>query len=313
MYMTMIQTVVTTISTAFYSIHNDPWADEILALWVPLAAYWIYSMMYHFLMLAEIPYFEQYRIHSSEDISKRNRVTIKRVLIMVTLQQLIQVILGALILHPIHPQVMIAQQEQTLARLVSYSLKFLNIFCYPWIVSKEQAIQLAFFIANSLYWMVIPSIQFFAAMVILDTHQYFLHRLFHLNKFLYKHFHSHHHRLYVPYAFGALYNHPVEGFLLDSVGAALACELTRMTPRMSMIFFTFSTLKTVDDHCGYYFPWNPLQFLFGNNVKYHDIHHQAYGIKTNFSQPFFTFWDKLLGTEMTNNPRDTKKQSDKAN
>jgi sphinganine C4-monooxygenase len=29
----------------------------------------------------------------------------------------------------------------------------------------------------------------------------------------------------------------------------------------------------------------------------HDIHHQPHGIKTNFAQPFFTFWDKLLNTE----------------
>jgi sphinganine C4-monooxygenase len=29
----------------------------------------------------------------------------------------------------------------------------------------------------------------------------------------------------------------------------------------------------------------------------HDIHHQAHGIKTNFAQPFFTFWDVLLNTE----------------
>jgi sterol desaturase/sphingolipid hydroxylase (fatty acid hydroxylase superfamily) len=79
---------------------------------------------------------------------------------------------------------------------------------------------------------------------ILDTHQYFLHRLFHQNKFLYKHVHSHHHRLYVTYAFGALYNHPVEGFLLDSVGATLAFSVSGMSPRMGLLFFTFSTLKT---------------------------------------------------------------------
>ncbi|CAO3595324.1 unnamed protein product [Absidia cylindrospora] len=183
----------------------------------------------------------------------------------------------------------------------------------PFISNTDRHIHLALNIANALYWVVIPGVQFFAAMVIMDTHQYFLHRLFHLNKFLYKHFHSHHHRLYVPYAFGALYNHPVEGFLLDSLGATLAFELTRMTPRMSMVFFTFSTLKTVDDHCGYYLPWNPLQFLFGNNVKYHDIHHQAYGIKTNFSQPFFTFWDKLLGTEMNADSRHIRPKSNKTN
>jgi len=64
-----------------------------------------------------------------------------------------------------------------------------------------------------------------------------------------------------------------------------------------MWFFTMSTIKTVDDHCGYAFPWDPLQHLTSNNAGYHDVHHQSWGIKTNFSQPFFTFWDGLLGTK----------------
>ena len=63
-----------------------------------------------------------------------------------------------------------------------------------------------------------------------------------------------------------------------------------------MWFFTCSTIKTVDDHCGYALPWDPLQHLTSNNAGYHDVHHQSWGIKTNFSQPFFTFWDRLLGT-----------------
>lgn len=110
-------------------------------------------------------------------------------------------------------------------------------------------------------------------------------------------FHSRHHRLYVPYAFGALYNHPVEGFLLDTAGTGVAFLTSRMTSRQSMWFFTLSTIKTVDDHCGYAFPWDPLQLITSNNSAYHDIHHQSWGIKTNFSQPFFTFWDRLLGTQ----------------
>lgn len=63
-----------------------------------------------------------------------------------------------------------------------------------------------------------------------------------------------------------------------------------------MLFFAASTIKTVDDHCGYSLPWDPLQRITSNNAAYHDIHHQSWGIKTNFSQPFFTFWDRLLGT-----------------
>jgi len=103
-------------------------------------------------------------------------------------------------------------------------------------------------------------------MALLDTWQYFLHRLFHNVPFLYRHFHSRHHRLYVTYAFGALYNHPFEGFLMDSVGASLAFLISGMGNRGALAFFSFSTLKTLDDHCGYNLPFNPLQLLFSNNA-----------------------------------------------
>ena len=133
----------------------------------------------------------------------------------------------------------------------------------------------------------------------MDTYQYFIHRAFHLNKWLYRHIHSWHHRLYCPYAYGALYNHPVEGFLFDSLGGVIAHAASFMTLRQSVLLFGISTVKTVDDHCGFSIPWNPFQMLFGNNVAYHDIHHQQFGIKKNFSQPYFTHWDVLLSTRMT--------------
>ncbi|CAB4318977.1 unnamed protein product [Prunus armeniaca] len=63
-------------------------------------------------------------------------------------------------------------------------------------------------------------IQFATAMVVMDTWQYFMHRYMHQNKFLYKHIHSHHHRLVAPYAFGALYNHPLEGLMVDTMSGA---------------------------------------------------------------------------------------------
>ena len=96
-----------------------------------------------------------------------------------------------------------------------------------------------------------------------------------MNKFLYRHFHSWHHRLYVPYAFGALYNHPFEGFLLDSLGAVIAESVSGMSTRQAALLFSIATFKTVDDHCGYRFSFDPLQFMSKNNADYHDIHHQA--------------------------------------
>ncbi|KAL9111666.1 MAG: hypothetical protein Q9227_003940 [Pyrenula ochraceoflavens] len=150
--------------------------------------------------------------------------------------------------------------------------------------------------AKAIYWFLIPAIQFFLGAFIVDTWQYFLHRGMHMNKWLYTTLHSRHHRLYVPYAYGALYNHPIEGFTLDTLGTGLAYLVTRMSTRQGLVFFTASTIKTVDDHCGYAFPWDPLQHFTNNNAAYHDVHHQSWGIKTNFSQPFSTFWDRILGT-----------------
>jgi len=136
--------------------------------------------------------------------------------------------------------------------------------------------------AKSIYWVIVPAMQLLLAVLIIDTWQYFLHRAMHMNQYLYRTLHSRHHRLYVPYAFGALYNHPVEGFMLDTVGAGLAYKFAGLTTRQGMVLFTFATLKTVDDHCGYALPWDPLQFLFPNNAPYHDVHHQSWGIKVGF-------------------------------
>ncbi|KAG1365533.1 sphinganine C4-monooxygenase 1 [Cocos nucifera] len=142
------------------------------------------------------------------------------------------------------------------------------------------------------------AVQFLVAMIVMDAWQYFMHRYMHHNRFLYRHIHSQHHRLVVPYSFGALYNHPIEGLLLDTVGGALSFLVSGMSPKVSIFFFSFATIKTVDDHCGIWLPGNPLHLLFKNNTAYHDIHHQLYGSKYNFSQPFFVMWDKILGTYM---------------
>lgn len=146
--------------------------------------------------------------------------------------------------------------------------------------------------------LVVILVQLAIAMFVMDTWQYFMHRYMHINKFLYRHIHSKHHSLVVPYAYGALYNHPLEGLVLDTIGGALSFLVSGMTPRTAIFFFSFATIKTVDDHCGLWLPGNLLHVFFSNNCAYHDIHHQRYGNKYNFSQPFFVTWDKFLGTHM---------------
>jgi sphinganine C4-monooxygenase len=111
--------------------------------------------------------------------------------------------------------------------------------------------------------------------IVMDAWEYALHRYFHENRFLYKHFHSKHHRLNAPYAFGAMYGSPVEGCVIDGLGGIVAGAAARLSVPQTALFFGAAMLKTVDDHCGYALPCNPLRLVFANGADYHDIHHQV--------------------------------------
>ncbi|KAH9981970.1 fatty acid hydroxylase superfamily-domain-containing protein [Russula compacta] len=250
-------------------------SDPLLAVLAPLPAYWLTSGLFHLLDLSDWRWLARYRIHDSAEVASRNRVSRLQVLRAVLLQQAIQTALG-----------------------------------FVWVSEPPELTDHPPRCAASLA----PSRPFLVPLmmlVVLDTWQYFLHRAMHLNRFLFKHLHSVHHRLYVPYAYGALYNHPVEGFLLDSLGAVLSETIARLSVRQTMLFFVLSTCKTVDDHCGYRLPFDPLQMLSGNTADYHDIHHQVIGIKSNFSQPWFVHWDVILGTRMTRREIDERRAKPK--
>lgn len=144
-------------STIQSQLQRDPWTDEMLALWVPVVVYWVYSVGFHFVMKAEIPFLEQYRIHTSDDMRKRNRVSVGRVLVMVALQQLAQVLMGIAILQPTDPKVQALQQEAALARLTHHIFAWVSIY-------DDSVYSIADTLARFIYWGLIPACQFFAAM-----------------------------------------------------------------------------------------------------------------------------------------------------
>ena len=313
-----------------------PIPDKVLTLLLPIAAYWILSMFFHWIDTKD--YFSKYRLHTPEEVLKRNHVSRWEVVKEVIVQQIIQTVVGTL-LGMTEPDDFHGKQNYDVAvwarririvqRVIPGLLSLVSINAkglannlagphpmlagalggglYPSLMemstlsSGDQASVPTFaaweiWTAKALYWYIVPALQFGLAIFVVDTWQYFLHRAMHMNKWLYspftspiivygladKHlatFHSRHHRLYVPYAFGALYNHPFEGFLLDILGASIAFKMAGMSTRQGMWFFTCSTIKTVDDHCGYSLPWDPLQHITSNNAGYHDIHHQSWGIK----------------------------------
>ncbi|KAG0268904.1 hypothetical protein DFQ27_005343 [Actinomortierella ambigua] len=266
-------------------------SDQSLALLLPIIVYWTYSLLFHWISLKEFPWFEKYRLHDREE-ETRNRVELPEVIKAVIIQQIIQTALGFIVVLADDNE-MIFDDEASLAK---YQIRIASAFATVGLSVSQSVIEK---LAYCGYYYVESALRFWVAMAFLDTWQYWLHRLFHSVPYLYRTFHSRHHRLYVTYSFGALYNHPFEGFLMDSVGASLGFLLSGLGNRGALAFFSFSTLKTVDDHCGYNLPFNPLQLFFWNNADYHDIHHQSFGIKKNYSQPFGTIWDHVLGTHMS--------------
>lgn len=343
-------------------------SDLWLSLVLPVIVYWVMSLFFHCIDMLDL--FPQYRLHTPEEITKRNHATRYEVARDVIIQQIIQITTGYA-LAVTEPQEMIGKQDYDIAvwatriRLAQRALPGLLglVGLNATAISKSMSSSYPLLagvlaggyypvsttgsadatptftawemtLAKAIYHVLVPALQYFVAIFILDSWQYFLHRLMHVNRWLYSKsdsivsflnmsltillfaatFHSRHHRLYVPYAYGALYNHPIEGFLLDTLGAGIGFKVTGMSLLQGTCFFSFSTIKTIDDHCGYSFPWDPLQLITSNNAAYHDIHHQTWGIKANFSQPFFTFWDQLLGTKYSGKRDNTpvgRKQAEK--
>lgn len=251
--------------------------DGVLSLVAPVFAYWAFSIFFHVIDVFHLA--EQYRIHPSEEIASRNKVGRVEVLLEVIFQHIIQSVVGYTFYYfdPVPTTGFeLSEMWEWKQMLPSYIPDIFIYYGYNYGISFCKI---------------------FAGFVIIDTWQYWLHRLMHTSTTLYKRFHSRHHRLYVPYAYGALYNAPLEGFLLDTLGAGIAMMITGLSHREQIILYTFSTMKTVDDHCGYALPFDLFQIVFPNNSVYHDIHHQNFGIKTNYAQPFFTFWDYWFGTK----------------
>lgn len=290
--------------------------DKLLTLLLPIAVYWLVSLLFHLIDVYDL--FPKYRLHTPAEVLKRNRVSRRDVIRDVLIQQAIQTVIGHL-LSLTEPDDMTGGEGYSIARwaqrirlaqralprvlallgvdasslaksLVNFAPTMAGAVAgglhTPHLQGKAGATTVVpgftaweTALAQAMYWFLVPAFQFGVATLFVDTWQYFLHRAMHTNRWLYRTFHSRHHRLYVPYAFGALYNHPFEGFLLDSLGAAIAFKVAGLTTRQGMWFFTGSTIKTVDDHCGYALPWDPLQHLTSNNAGYHDVHHQSWGIK----------------------------------
>jgi len=68
--------------------------DKVFSLLAPIVAYWFFSLIWHAIDTAQMPYFEKYRIHETEEVLSRNRTTVRQVIQAVAVQQVVQTALG---------------------------------------------------------------------------------------------------------------------------------------------------------------------------------------------------------------------------
>jgi len=199
-----------------------PWVSDIcVSATLPVIAYWILSMVFHYIDVKDL--FPHYRLHTPAEITARNHVSRYEVARDVIIQQILQIVVGAL-LGVTEPEDMYGKEEYDVAvwatrlRLAQRALPQLlgfiglnaaaisknlspahpvlaGVFAggrYPLMKLGTDATGAVpafaaweMLLAKTIYWYLIPAVRFGVAIFLLDTWQYFLHRAMHMNKWLY--------------------------------------------------------------------------------------------------------------------------------
>ncbi|XP_045424402.1 cholesterol 25-hydroxylase [Lemur catta] len=132
-------------------------------------------------------------------------------------------------------------------------------------------------------------------LLLFDTEFFVWHLLHHRVPWLYRTFHKVHHQNPSSFALATQYMSVWELFSLgffDMVNVSLlGCH-----PLTVLTFHVVNIWLSVEDHSGYDFPWSTHRLVpFGwyGGVAHHDLHHTQFNC--NFA-PYFTHWDRILGT-----------------
>ncbi|KAF7048123.1 hypothetical protein CFC21_056938 [Triticum aestivum] len=240
-------------------------SEETVAAVVPIAVYWAYASVHTALGHSRL--MDKYRLNTKDEEDRKNMVSKRAVILNVLMQHLMQLAALAVLAMVTGGRGATASKAAGGSRAAEY---------------LTAAARIA------------------VAVLVFDAYRYAWHRLAHINRFIYRHLHSWHHRIVVPYAFGAIYGHPIEVLIADTAGASLAVLVTGLSPsspRATAVFLTLCTVKAIDNHCGVCLLPRRLQSVW-NGAAYHGVHHMPRGVRYNFSDLFFVTWDHVFGTHM---------------
>jgi sphinganine C4-monooxygenase len=130
-------------------------SDPLLAVFAPLPAYWLVSLLFHLFDISNWTWLQKYRIHDSAEVASRNRATRRQVLFAVLFQQALQTALGYMWLSEAPERADHVAAMRTIARFLSFP----SVFGVPSPI-QSAAPRLAYL----LYWWFIPATQLLVAM-----------------------------------------------------------------------------------------------------------------------------------------------------
>ncbi len=142
-------------------------------------------------------------------------------------------------------------------------------------------------------------LHFFLLVAFDDIVFYWVHRIIHENKYLYRKIHKIHHEAYAPVPIEYLYVHPLE-WMLGGLGPAIGIGLIMlmfggMSTWTLWVWGAWRIIHELDIHSGLASRLGVHIPLFAG-TEHHDLHH-ARPTLGNYASSL-TLWDKVFGTEI---------------
>lgn len=131
----------------------------------------------------------------------------------------------------------------------------------------------------------------FILSILHDLYFYLTHRLLHI-PWMYRRFHSIHHASLQPSPWASFSFHPVET-IIEALPIPLFSLILPLHPAVIICYLTLMTLSAIINHLGFeVMPQGLQKWLISGT--HHSGHHRYFNYNYGL---FYTFWDRLLGTE----------------
>ncbi len=138
-------------------------------------------------------------------------------------------------------------------------------------------------------------LEVFAVLLVDDFFFYFLHRLMHENKFIYRKIHKIHHRANVPMPIEYIYVHPFE-WMSGMIGPFLGMVIIGgISFKAYILYLIIRNIHEIHIHSGIKTSFIHKILPFYGSNEHHDLHHSKRD--GNYASTF-TFWDILFKSRL---------------